>query len=80
MYRIRSDPSVPKNVLHKAERGLMVEKTGGPERDRTAGLLVANEALSQLSYRPNFGWMRDAVATYRDTNLTRSIIQRIRAG
>ena len=27
---------------------------GGPERDRTAGLLVANEALSQLSYRPNF--------------------------
>ena len=25
---------------------------GGPERDRTAGLLVANEALSQLSYRP----------------------------
>ena len=36
-------------------------KDGGPERDRTAGLLVANEALSQLvanealsqlSYRP----------------------------
>ena len=27
-------------------------KVGGPERDRTAGLLVANEALSQLSYRP----------------------------
>ncbi len=25
---------------------------GGPERDRTADLLVANEALSQLSYRP----------------------------
>ena len=30
----------------------VVEKIGGPERDRTAGLLVANEALSQLSYRP----------------------------
>ena len=28
------------------------EKGGGPGRDRTAGLLVANEALSQLSYRP----------------------------
>ena len=28
-------------------------KHGGPERDRTAGLLVANEALSQLSYRPH---------------------------
>uniref|UniRef100_E6QN85 Uncharacterized protein n=1 Tax=mine drainage metagenome TaxID=410659 RepID=E6QN85_9ZZZZ len=28
---------------------------GGAERDRTAGLLVANEALSQLSYSPTFG-------------------------
>ena len=27
-------------------------KDGGAERDRTAGLLVANEALSQLSYSP----------------------------
>ena len=27
---------------------------GGPERDRTADLFVANEALSQLSYRPGF--------------------------
>ncbi len=26
----------------------------GPERDRTAGLLIANEALYQLSYRPLF--------------------------
>ena len=25
---------------------------GGPERDQTADLLVANEALYQLSYRP----------------------------
>ena len=30
----------------------VIEKIGGPERNRTAGLLVANEALSQLSYRP----------------------------
>jgi hypothetical protein len=29
-----------------------VEGFGGAERDRTAGLLVANEALSQLSYSP----------------------------
>src|SRR5882757_7650305 len=28
---------------------------GGAERDRTAGLLVANEALSQLSYSPTGG-------------------------
>ena len=28
------------------------KEIGGAERDRTAGLLVANEALSQLSYSP----------------------------
>src|ERR1700690_1579587 len=27
-------------------------KVGGAERNRTAGLLIANEALSQLSYSP----------------------------
>jgi hypothetical protein len=27
---------------------------GGARRDRTVDLLVANEALSQLSYSPNF--------------------------
>ena len=27
----------------------------GPERDRTADLVVANDALSQLSYRPLLG-------------------------
>ena len=27
-------------------------QSGGPERDRTADLLNANQALSQLSYRP----------------------------
>ena len=27
-------------------------KAGGAERDRTADLLIANEALSQLSYSP----------------------------
>jgi hypothetical protein len=30
----------------------MIDLFGGAERDRTAGLLVANEALSQLSYSP----------------------------
>ena len=28
---------------------------GGADRDRTGGLLVANQALSQLSYSPNLG-------------------------
>src|ERR1700683_1132311 len=35
----------------KSERPLHA-MLGGAERDRTAGLLVANEALSQLSYSP----------------------------
>ena len=33
-------------------RSLSVEY-GGADRDRTGGLLVANQALSQLSYSPN---------------------------
>jgi hypothetical protein len=33
----------------------MLDVLGGAERDRTAGLLVANEALSQLSYSPTIG-------------------------
>jgi hypothetical protein len=30
----------------------MMEKFGGADRDRTGGLVVANDALSQLSYSP----------------------------
>jgi hypothetical protein len=30
----------------------VIDSFGGAERDRTADLLVANEALSQLSYSP----------------------------
>ena len=33
----------------------MLRKIYGPERDRTADLLNANQALSQLSYRPVAG-------------------------
>jgi hypothetical protein len=32
---------------------------GGAGRDRTADLLIANEALSQLSYGPNLGRTRN---------------------
>ena len=32
--------------------GYLLHLFGGAERDRTADLLVANEALSQLSYSP----------------------------
>jgi hypothetical protein len=38
---IRGEPGIRKSGMD-----------GGAERDRTAGLLVANEALSQLSYSP----------------------------
>ena len=33
----------------------MVEKIGGASRDRTDDLIVANDALSQLSYSPLCG-------------------------
>ena len=31
---------------------ISLTKLGGADRDRTGGLLVANQALSQLSYSP----------------------------
>ena len=31
----------------------LISGDGGAERNRTAGLLIANEALSQLSYSPD---------------------------
>ncbi len=37
----------PLNLMDRSRR-----KISGPERDRTADLLNANQALSQLSYRP----------------------------
>ena len=30
----------------------LIEEIGGAERDRTADLVIANDALSQLSYSP----------------------------
>ena len=30
----------------------LCRKIGGPDRDRTDDLVIANDALSQLSYRP----------------------------
>ena len=34
------------------EKGIDKELSGGAERDRTADLVIANDALSQLSYGP----------------------------
>src|SRR5271155_1498667 len=46
-YRMQ-DPA----LACKRQTAKIVRDFGGAERDRTAGLLVANEALSQLSYSP----------------------------
>jgi hypothetical protein len=48
-------PQSKHRVRHGKRMAQRIEdlgKFGGAERDRTAGLLVANEALSQLSYSP----------------------------
>ena len=39
------------SLLVKTPVGAL-KKSGGPKRDRTAGLLLAKQALSQLSYGP----------------------------
>jgi hypothetical protein len=41
-------PAVGANGVQSAD--------GGADRDRTGGLLVANQALSQLSYSPEGEW------------------------
>ena len=48
--KARSGPEGKPLVSPGRER--LVENTSGPERDRTADLLTASQALSQLSYRP----------------------------
>src|SRR5436190_18626112 len=39
-------------LLAMSNAGASWRRLGGAERDRTADLLIANEALSQLSYSP----------------------------
>ena len=55
MTRFHGRPTEPagppqSTAGHNAPRGN--NETGGPERDQTADLVVANDALYQLSYRP----------------------------
>ncbi len=43
----------PLHAIQSLPRFLAALKgTGGPRRDRTAGLVIANDALYQLSYGP----------------------------
>src|SRR3982074_1430008 len=44
--------SPPKLAIHSMSPTFW-NISGGADRDRTGGLLVANQALSQLSYSPN---------------------------
>jgi hypothetical protein len=44
-----------------AKNPQVIEKIGGASRDRTDDLIVANDALSQLSYSPTALWMVDRV-------------------
>ena len=42
----------PNVELGSRARAPALHENGGADRDRTGGLLVANQALSQLSYSP----------------------------
>ena len=60
--------SVKRQAVRQAEcsSGFAV---GGARRDRTADLLIANEALSQLSYGPNRGRTRRPASSGRHLRL-----------
>ena len=47
----------------------MIEKIGGASRDRTDDLIVANDALSQLSYSPVCGMVRIARLFYQRSGI-----------
>ena len=47
----------------KLDRKDRKDTFGGASRDRTDDLIVANDALSQLSYSPTRGWFDFNIAT-----------------
>jgi hypothetical protein len=51
-------------LLFDARRSAKFQN-GGADRDRTGGLLVANQALSQLSYSPTDSWWAWVELNYR---------------
>ena len=56
----RNTPNTPKKAK-KESRNLSISRLfGGDKRDRTADLLNAIQALSQLSYTPIFGSLSDS--------------------
>src|SRR5262249_12017906 len=77
------DPGARLRSLGELRRGSLrscAAKTGGAERDRTAHLLLANEALSQLSYSPEPcvlqpGFRRGPVCRKRPPNVSRRVLR-----
>jgi hypothetical protein len=55
----------------------VVERFGGASRDRTDDLIVANDALSQLSYSPVQGWIGNTgiLSAFRNVHQTDPPIQ-----
>jgi hypothetical protein len=64
--------ATPKLSLMGMRRGTQSDQRlgwiGGAERDRTADLVIANDALSQLSYSPTIYGGFTPVATWVSTN------------
>ena len=52
VFRYCSNNLLDLRRMEQPSMSEVAEKIGGADRDRTGGLLVANEALSQLSYSP----------------------------
>src|ERR1700683_1228706 len=50
------------------------QMSGGAGRDRTGGLLVANQALSQLSYSPDFSMPRLALGQTAESSLLLCVV------
>ena len=56
-------------LKRKVRVAALCEEIGGARRDRTADLLRARQALSQLSYGPNLS-SRDPIIRMRSTNVS----------
>src|SRR5216684_5180424 len=52
--RYQQRPQAQDGIKKSTHRTSIADFSGGADRDRTGGLLVANQALSQLSYSPKF--------------------------
>jgi hypothetical protein len=66
--QIMHDSEVASNPMFDASKNADTQhqvEFGGADRDRTGGLLVANQALSQLSYSPTDNWWAWVELNYR---------------